>query len=586
VISGIGKVDEDEFALNLFNEQAMWSSVILATDNSVSTKKRFLSRTARYSGLLNVLDFATVSSFEDTSEELTSTLVDANSWIAFNVSQQAIPALSQAALTAGIKRVIFTTELPAHRINETTIPEFTAATVAFEAVGAAFTGIRHAPVIEGNEDHAYEIVNATVPCMEDTVERGVLARVVAELLLIDKSVNKECGVSSSSQFAAAYLDVLRSSGLTRQQEVSKMFTGGLQRVARLTVDEYELQRQKNERIQAERDQKKIDDEMELERQKVYLALPTGETEAAQVVDSTPDIYKMPVKAKTQDDVDEEAEKEKNILVETDDQKLDKRTKEILQTVWQEYDTRMMAKSTSKLDFFATNKAMAMDLAVRESEDELLANYELSIQQKETDLLFNAMQDVNRKQYAKLMSLERKEIVNQKEISETWVKFIYLLIETTLSHCKETDKLFHNLDEYSQTLLLRSQANLLRAQCNLPAYEVIYDPLDASVIVSKLGGGALGQQLGFSRSGDEIGTELDAKHGQSMKNIAALRGASQIIGLAIATLKKELPVPPPSVNELRRAESAAKGALVSEGRLEGIKNRGRPKSEEEDTVGRM
>lgn len=51
-------------------------------------------------------------------------------------------------------------------------------------------------------------------------------------------------------------------------------------------------------------------------------------------------------------------------------------------------------------------------------------------------------------------------------------------------------------------IYRSQANLLRAQCNLPAYEVIYDPLDASVIVSKLGGGALGQQLGFSRSGEE------------------------------------------------------------------------------------
>jgi hypothetical protein len=36
-----------------------------------------------------------------------------------------------------------------------------------------------------------------------------------------------------------------------------MFTGGLQRVARLTVDEYELQRQKNERILAEREQKKV-----------------------------------------------------------------------------------------------------------------------------------------------------------------------------------------------------------------------------------------------------------------------------------------------------------------------------------------
>lgn len=53
------------------------------------------------------------------------------------------------------------------------------------------------------------------------------------------------------------LDVLRSSGLTRQQEVTKMFTGGLQRVARLTVDEYENQKKKNEERQAIRDQKKV-----------------------------------------------------------------------------------------------------------------------------------------------------------------------------------------------------------------------------------------------------------------------------------------------------------------------------------------
>jgi hypothetical protein len=36
-----------------------------------------------------------------------------------------------------------------------------------------------------------------------------------------------------------------------------MFTGGLQRVARLTVDEYESQRKKNEERQAIRDQKKV-----------------------------------------------------------------------------------------------------------------------------------------------------------------------------------------------------------------------------------------------------------------------------------------------------------------------------------------
>jgi hypothetical protein len=236
VVTGIGKYDEDEFALSLLNDQAMWSSIVLGTEDSVPTKKRFLSRTARYSGLLNILDFADV---DMSAEQLSTLLTGANSWIAFNVSQTAVPMLTDVALGAGVKRAVFTIEMPPKRINETVIPEFDAAIEAFSAAGACVTCIRHGTLVEGDEDNPYEIVNATVPCLENTVERGVLARVAAELLLIDKSVNAQCGLSTSSQFAAAYLDVLRSSGLTRQQEVTKMYTGGLQRVARLTVAEYE-----------------------------------------------------------------------------------------------------------------------------------------------------------------------------------------------------------------------------------------------------------------------------------------------------------------------------------------------------------
>lgn len=96
---------------------------------------------------------------------------------------------------------------------------------------------------------------------------------------------------------------------------------------------------------------------------------------------------------------------------------------------------------------------------------------IQAQKDEKELLYNTIIDVNRKQYAKLMTLERKEMLNQKEISDTWVKFVFLLIESTLQYCAKTGKLFHNMDEYAQTLLLREQANLLRAQCNLPSYEV-------------------------------------------------------------------------------------------------------------------
>jgi len=156
--------------------------------------------------------------------------------------------LSESALAAGVKRVVFTTELPSSKINETTIPEFQNAINLFAKASstAAFTGIRHGQVIPGDENFPYEIYNSSIPLLESTVERGVLARVAAELLCIDKAANSECGLSSSGDFAAGYLNVLRSSGLTRRQEVTKMFSGGLQRVARLTVDEYEAERKRAE----------------------------------------------------------------------------------------------------------------------------------------------------------------------------------------------------------------------------------------------------------------------------------------------------------------------------------------------------
>jgi hypothetical protein len=578
VVTGIGKVDEDEFALSLLNEQELWTSIVLATDNSVSTQKRFLSRTARYSGLLNLLNFETVD--VAAADQLSAVLEGANAWVAFNVSQAAVPQLSEAALKAGVKRAVFTVELPPARINETFIAELDAAAKAFEAAGAYFTGIRHGTLVEGDEDNPYEIVNATVPCMENFVERGVLARVTAELLLIDKSVNAVCGVSSSSQFAAAYLDVLRSSGLNRQQEVTKMYSGGLQRVARLTVTEYEARQQRAEEKKARDEQRKIEQELELEKEKAaqaarMLPVPTA--------DGGPRKQKDP-NASITPGWDEEEDEVKEV---TDEEKVKARADEILKAVWQEYDTRMYAKSTAKGDFYDQNRPMAIELATKELDEEKARKQETEEEKAAQQRLMDQVVEVSRKQYAKLLTLERKEMQNQKEISDTWVKYIYLLLESLLARCKETGTLFHNVDEYAQTLLLRQQANALRAECQLPPYEVIYDPLDASVVVAKLAVSPLGQQLGLSRTGDEVAAELTAKHGNTLKTITALRGASQIIELAIDTLRMELPPKPPSVNELRRSESLAKQQLVSQARLEGIKNRGKPKSNDEDSgVGRL
>jgi hypothetical protein len=205
----------------------------------VAAKKQFLSRTARYSGLLNVLQFEAYDG--STQSQLETILADSNAWLGFNVPSNEILKYAQLAVDSKLRRLLFTTELSNKSINSLTLDEFSSAIALTKQAGIAFTGIRHGSIIPGSEDNAYEIVNSTTSLMESTVERGVLARIAAELLLLDKADGQECGVSSSNQFAAAYLNVLRSSGLTRSQEVDKMFSGGLQRVAQLTATNYEVQ---------------------------------------------------------------------------------------------------------------------------------------------------------------------------------------------------------------------------------------------------------------------------------------------------------------------------------------------------------
>ncbi len=562
VVTGIGSNSGDEFGLNLFNEQQLWDSIVLATSDSNVTKKRFLSRTARYSGLLNILNFQTTNMAD--IKELTMLLTNADAWIAYNVTNDDVPSYTKAAIDAEVKRVIFTSSMPDNfATSSSKMEEFENSLKLFIDAGASFTGIRHGTIIEGDEDNSYEIVNSTTPCSQNTVEYGVLSRVTAELLQIDESSNKLCGVSSSGEFALAYLNVLRSTGLDRSQEVKKMFTGGLQRISQLTVQSYEEEKKRSDEKKALIESRKAEEALELQNE---LELNKHNSVIISEIESNDD---------------------ETTIVETDEMKISKRTDEILQSVWREFQTRMYAKSTSKSVFFESNKEMARELAQNEF-DEKKQNLNTDLmEEKQKQEVLDKIVDANRRQYAKLLSLERKEMQSQKEISDTWVKYIYILLESTMDNCRKENILFHNLDEYTQTLLLRNVSNSLRKQCNLAPYEVVYDPLDASVIVDKISALPSSVDMIINRSIDDVLNSLYTKYGSLLKSVSALRGASQIINAAIETLKAELPTPPPTVNDLRRSESLSKQTVVSQLRLEKIKNRGKPTGDDSGSdVGRL
>jgi hypothetical protein len=63
-----------------------------------------------------------------------------------------------------------------------------------------------------------------------------------ELLRLPISHNDQCGVSLGNSFATAYIELLRSTGLTRQQEVYKIYQGGVLRASQMTLDSFEEQK--------------------------------------------------------------------------------------------------------------------------------------------------------------------------------------------------------------------------------------------------------------------------------------------------------------------------------------------------------
>jgi hypothetical protein len=129
-------------------------------------------------------------------------------------------------------------------------------------------------------------------------------------------------------------------------------------------------------------------------------------------------------------------------------------------------------------------------------------------------------ELERQQYAKLLSLERRELQDQKQMSDTWVKYIYLLLERTLSHCASENVLFYTLDEVRQTLLLRTVANELRARCHLPSFDAVYDPLDAAEIVRQLSrpDAVSLEQLHLTESAEVVGARLQEKYGDLLQSV--------------------------------------------------------------------
>lgn len=235
------------------------------------------------------------------------------------------------ALASNVSRVIFTTQLTEDQYinNQVELMDFALARKRFmERDGFYFTGIRHGKIVKGEEDLFYYISNSSTKCIEPTVPNGVLLKLVTELINIDASFNEECGVSGSgNDVVRQYIKGLRSLGLTRQEEIYKMFTGGFDRALRRIIDSMQDQIEEPRVSDDYAENGMMDEEEELVRRlDPYFIF---ETKGEEIIAN--------------------------------------RTNEILADVWANFQSRMLTLRTSERSFFMKNHAKARALAEKEFE---------------------------------------------------------------------------------------------------------------------------------------------------------------------------------------------------------------------------
>jgi len=215
-----------------------------------------MSRSARYSGLLDALQFESAPK-EHTQEKISSMLSDAGvkAWLAFEVDPNEAGIYLKAAEDAGVEHVVIVTK--GVGTSESVLP-------------SESTSLQSWTIIELDVDALVDDVPEGGPVAinrvstdDKSIARADAYRIAAEAFALKPAINTKFQISNGGEIATKYLRSLREAGFTRRGELAKLVNGGL--------DEFEAKLKAEEEAQSEEAQAAtiISEE---ERQKEYKQL--------------------------------------------------------------------------------------------------------------------------------------------------------------------------------------------------------------------------------------------------------------------------------------------------------------------------
>mmetsp|Transcript_36403 Transcript_36403/g.48036 ORF Transcript_36403/g.48036 Transcript_36403/m.48036 type:complete len:496 (-) Transcript_36403:388-1875(-) len=212
----------ENFMLELLHFQKKWDLITAALSNVDTEKKLYMTRTARYSGLMDVLKF------EGTDDSTLKSQVEAaDAWIAMNVPKEKLAGYATIAKEAGLKRLVMVSKFSR---EDGLSSEVESATKLLQESDVDYTLIRVDGIVHGDEGGEYMVLNMTQVSVEGEdfkkpIKRGNLARVVSEALTLESAKNKEVAVLGPDEIGTSYIQVQRGDGTERSEEVASFFDG-------------------------------------------------------------------------------------------------------------------------------------------------------------------------------------------------------------------------------------------------------------------------------------------------------------------------------------------------------------------------
>merc|ERR1712224_1148875 len=207
----------DQRVLDVLHAQNVWGAIVAFSDDMVANKKRLMSRSARYSGLLGVLRFGELNS-GDVATSLENAEVQA--WLAFDVAPSEVGATLQAAIKAKtVERVVVASTGP--------VPDDQLKVVEGEDIDWSVVSFDVAALADDLPEGGPLAVDRDSQDLASAISRDDACRVVAEAFVLEPATKKRFVVSNGGEMSALYLRSLREQGFSRRAELGKLIQGDM-----------------------------------------------------------------------------------------------------------------------------------------------------------------------------------------------------------------------------------------------------------------------------------------------------------------------------------------------------------------------